>query len=241
MEANDRSAILRRIVGEGTTELESERLCSACAEITGMSGAGIMLISGDVPRGSVCTTNEVSRVIEELQYSLGEGPCVDAYNLDAAVLEPNLAHPTVSRWVAFTPPALAAGVRAIFGFPMQIGAVRLGALNLYSDRPGALTDEQHANALTMAGIAAQAVLIMQAGAPTGTLAGELETSADFQSVVHQASGMIAAQLDVSVAHALIRLRAHAFGNSRRLADVARAVVARELRFNASSGEKDALP
>ena len=241
MSEADRAAILRRILGDGTDELETKRLCSACAEITAVTGAGIMLMSGDVPRGSVCTTDEVSHLIEELQYTLGEGPCVDAYNLDVPVVESDLAHPTEPRWVAFTPPAVAAGVRGIFGFPLQIGAVRLGALNLYRDRPGSLTAEQHSDALVMAGIAAQAVLILQAGAPAGTLSAELDSSADFQSVVHQASGMVAAQLDVSVAHALIRLRAYAFGNGRTLNDVARAVVARDLRFNAVSGEKDPLP
>lgn len=237
----ERSSILRRILGDGSDELETKRLCLACKAITGMTGAGIMLMSGDVPRGSVCTTDEVSHLIEELQYTLGEGPCVDAYNLDAPVLEPDLAQQETSRWLAFTPPAVAAGVRGIFGFPLQIGAVRLGALNLYRDRPGPLAEEQHSSALVMAGIAAQAVLILQAGAPAGTLASELDASADFQSVVHQASGMVAAQLDVTVGHALIRLRAHAFGNSRTLTEVARGVVAGELRFNADSGEKDPLP
>ena len=241
MAGTNRAAILRRILGDDSDELETKRLCTACAEVTEMTGAGIMLMSGDVPRGSVCTTGDVSHLIEELQYTLGEGPCVDAYNDDVPVLEPDLGNPKSARWLAFTPPAVAAGIRGIFGFPMQIGAVRLGALNLYCDQPGALTDEQHSNALTMAGIAAQAVLILQAGAPAGTLAAELASSADFQSVVHQASGMVAAQLDVSVAHALIRLRAYAFGNNRPLKDVALAVVRREIRFNAGSGETDSVP
>ena len=113
----------------------------------GMSGAGIMLMSGDVPSGSVCTTNKVSDLIEQLQYELGEGPCVDAFHQDWPVLEPDLAIPS-SRWPAFSGPAVEAGARAVFGFPLQVGAVRLGALNLYRDRPGPLTDEQHADALS---------------------------------------------------------------------------------------------
>lgn len=202
-----------------------------CAEVLGMSGAGIMLMSGDTPRGSLCSCNAVSTLIEELQFGLGEGPCVDAYDLDRPVLEPNLAHPTIPRWLAFAGPALAAGVRAIFGFPLQVGTVRLGALNLYRDEPGPLTDEQHADALVMADVAAQAVLVMQAGAPAGTIAAELEAGADFKYVVHQASGMVAAQLEVSLSQALIRLRAHAFGDDRKLVEVAQDVVARRLRFD----------
>ena len=195
-----------------------------------MTGAGIMLMSADVPRGSVCTTNEVSALVEQLQYTLGEGPCVDAYRQDRPVLEPDLAHPVTSRWVAFTGPAIEAGVRAVFGFPLRVGAVRLGALNLYRDRPGPLSDEHHADALVLAHIAAEAVLMLQANAPPGKLAEELETGADFHYVVHQASGMVAAQLDISVGQALIRLRAHAFGNDRPLPQVAAAVVGRTLLF-----------
>ena len=90
-----------------------------------MSGAGVMLMSGDMPTGSLCATNEVSHLIEELQYTLGEGPCVDAYQTGRAVPEPDLADPVTGRWFAFTRPALAAGVRAVFGFALRVGAVRL--------------------------------------------------------------------------------------------------------------------
>jgi hypothetical protein len=93
----------------------------------------------------------------------------------------------------------------------------------------------------MADIAAQAVLVLQADAPPGMLAGELEAGADFQYVVHQASGMVAAQLEVSVGQALIRLRAYAFGNDRSLTEVAQDVVARKLRFDARGGENDPVP
>ena len=113
------------------------------------------------------------------------------------MLEPDLADPGARRWIAFSIPALAAGVRAVFGFPLQVGAVRLGALNLYRDQPGPLSDDQHADALVMADVSAAAVLMMQANAPPGKLAVELESGSDFRYVVHQASGMVAVQLDVS--------------------------------------------
>ena len=129
----------------------------------------------------------------------------------------------------------------MFGFPLQVGAVRLGALNLYNDRPGDLTDDQHADALVMADVVAQAVLILQADASGDAVADELRTNADFRYVVHQATGMVAAQLDVTLSHALIRLRAHAFGNDRPLDDVARDVVDRRLRFDVGSGERDQTP
>src|ERR1700730_6963186 len=217
------------------------RLCEVCAAVSLMSGAGIMLMSGDLPVGSACTTNDVSALIEELQFTRGEGPCVDAYHEDWPVLEPDLADPVTSRWPAFGPPALAAGARAVFGFPLRVGAVRLGALNLYRDRPGPLTDDQYEDALLLAGVAAQAVLVLQAHASPGKLAAELEAGADFHYVVHQASGMVAAQLEVSVGQALIRLRAYAFGHGRPLTKVAQDVVARKLRFDDRNGEKDPAP
>jgi hypothetical protein len=195
-----------------------------------MTGAGIMLMSGDLPRGSACSSNPTSALIEELQFTMGEGPCIDAYHHDRPVLEPDLADPETPRWPGFTSSAVDAGARAVFGFPMQVGAVRLGALNLYRDQPGDLTDDQHADGLVMAGVAARELLAMQAQAPPGALAAELEAGSNFRFVVHQATGMIAAQLDVSVAEAMIRLRAYAFANGRLLSDVADDVVERRLRF-----------
>jgi hypothetical protein len=178
----------------------------------------------------LCTTNEVSHLIEELQYTLGEGPCVDAYQQDRVVAEPDLADPVTGRWFAFTPLALAAGVRAVFGFPLRTGAVRLGALNLYRDFPGPLSDDQHADALVVADVAARWVLEAQAGAPGDAVAKALEIGADFHFVVHNAAGMVSVQQGISVAEALIRLRAYAFSNDRLLAGVAEDVVARRLRL-----------
>jgi GAF domain-containing protein len=200
-----------------------------------------MLMSGDVLRGSLCTSDAVSALIEQLQYELGEGPCVDAFRHDRPVLEPDLVHPSRVRWLAFSGPAIDAGVRAVFGFPLRVGSVRLGALNLHRIQSGALTEDEHADALVMADVVAHAVLLLQANAPPGALAAELEAAADFRYVVHQASGMVAAQLGVSVRDALIRLRAYAFGNNRALGDVATDVVSRRLRFDDGDGERQTDP
>ena len=201
-------------------------LCGACPGIAGVSGAGVMLMSGDVPRGSICSSNEVSELIEQLQYTLGEGPCVDACQQDRVVAEPDLANPKTRRWPAFTGPALVAGVRAVFAFPLRVGAVRLGALNLYRDRP-AVDGEQHADALVIADVAARSVLEAHAG-PFRRGGRALEIGADFHYVVHHAAGMVSIQLSISVTEALVRLRAYAFSHDRRLANVAEDVVTRRL-------------
>jgi len=198
--------------------------------MVGVSGAGVMLMSGDIPRGSLCSSDPVSHLIEDLQYTLGEGPCVEAYQQDKVVIEPDLDGSVGGRWPAFSPPALQAGVRAVFGFPLRVGTVRLGALNLYRNEPGPLTNDQHADALVVAQVAARWVLEAQAGAPPDKVAQELEVSADFHFAVHNAAGIVSVQAGISVAEALIRLRAYSFSTDRLLADVARDVIARTLRL-----------
>ena len=223
---------LRRILTALETRTEDARsparLCKVAAELVGMTGAGVMLMSGDLPQGSLCTTDLVSDLIEELQYTLGEGPCVDAYRDDNVVLEPDLVNPTTRRWPAFAPRASQAGVRAVFAFPVRDGAARLGALNLYQDRPGPLSDDGHADALVIAEFIAHWVLDAQADAVHGTVATALEPGADFHFVVHNAAGMVSVQLGVSVTEALVRLRAQAFSQDRPLRDVAEDVVSRKL-------------
>src|SRR5881392_146441 len=104
--AGDRLHRILAALSSGEGGWSSARLCRACPPIVGVTGAGVMLMSGDIPRGPLCTTDQVSQLIEELQYILGEGPCVDAYQQDKVVAEPDLADPVMSRWLAFTPPAV---------------------------------------------------------------------------------------------------------------------------------------
>ncbi len=224
---------LRRILAElseGSGGWPAARLCEVCPRIAGVNGAGVMLMSGDVPRGSICTSDDVSHLIEDLQYTLGEGPCVDAYRQDTVVNEPDLADSDTPRWFAFTPPALQAGVRAVFGFPLRVGTVRLGALNLYRNRPGPLGAEQHADALVLADLTARWVLETQAGAPDGAVAKDLEIGADFHFAVHNAAGIVSVQENISVTEALIRLRAFAYSQDRLVGDVAQDIIARRLRL-----------
>ena len=228
--AERRARIVSQLATSERLPLQTGRLGDVCASVTQMSGAGIMLLSDEGHRVSLCTTDATSETIERLQFELGEGPCLDAFNLDEPVLEPDLANPAATRWLLFSAAAVKVGARAVFGFPMRVGAVRLGALNLYRDRPGVLSDDQHDDALAMADVAASSVLALQASAPDGELAGELDASANFQLVVHQAAGIVSAQLDIPVSDALARLRAHAIGEGRPLRDLARDVVARRLRF-----------
>ncbi|HVB92611.1 MAG TPA: GAF and ANTAR domain-containing protein [Acidimicrobiales bacterium] len=230
MSADRLNRITARLESEGGEVGKPARLCRVAKEIIRVDGAGVMLMSGAVPQGSLCSSNNVSNLLEELQYTLGEGPCVDAYQQDRVVLEPDLANPVTPRWFAFTPRALEAGVGSVFGFPLRSGTARLGALNLYMDRPGSLSDDQHADATLMADVITDQVLNGQADAVQGMAAGDLELSSNFQFVVHNAAGMVSVQLGVSVTDALIRLRARAFSDNRLVREVAEDVVARRLSF-----------
>ena len=193
----------RKTVDEQTREIEVVHLCEVCVDVAALSGASIMLMCGDLPGFSVAS-NEVSALIEELQYISGEGPSLNAYLQDRPVLEPDLVG-LVTRWFAFTPPAVEAGVQAIFSFPLQVATARLGALTLYRDRPGPLSDDQYAEVLVLADVAAQSIVAMQAQTPPGALAPVLEDGANCRPVAHQASGIVAVQFGISVGEALLRL------------------------------------
>jgi hypothetical protein len=226
---------MRRILDGLKRDLEAGqgtpvRLLDACVDVVEVTGAGIMLMVDDEHRGSLGGSDDAIRAVEELQFTLGEGPCVDTYRTGRPVLEPHLAAPEVARWPEFSGAAVEAGIEAIFGFPLLVGVIRIGALDLYSDRPGSLRPKQFTDALVMADVVANAVLDIQAGAPLGTLASELQEGTQLRMVVHQASGMLSVQLDLPIRDALSRLRAYAYAESRPINDVAREVVDRRLRI-----------
>ena len=213
-----------REAGQGS----GARLVRACVSALDVTGAGIMIMVDGGHRGTLGSSDATMGVVEDLQFTLGEGPCLDSYRLGQPVFEPSLAAPITDRWPLFSPPAVKAGVRAIFGFPLQVGAIKLGALDVYLDRPGDLDDTQLADALVMADVVTHEILELQAGAPPDALASELDTPENLRAVVHQASGMLAVQLDVPIADALIRLRAYTYAEKRLVNEVAHDVVAERL-------------
>ncbi len=205
-------------------------LCDLCVDLLGLTGAGITLMADGGLGGGTFASDPATEALEELQFTLGDGPCRDAYEIGLPVLEADLAEgPT--RWVVFTGRAVDAGIQAVFSFPMRIGAARVGALTLYRDRAGALSGEGHADALVLAEVATVALLAMQAYTPVGELAKEISIEGSYHAEVHQAAGMVSVQLDIGVGEALVRLRARGFALDRRIRDVAADVVARRVRFD----------
>jgi hypothetical protein len=184
-------------------------------------------------RGVVCATDEVSARIEDLQLTLGEGACVDAVQAGTPVLVGDLDEPgdiVTERWPAFMEGAAQAGVRAVFAFPLRIGAITVGVLDLYRDRPGDLTAGQLTMALMAADAAAIALLYLGSRS-NGGFADDMDGHVTYQMQVHQATGMVKVQLGVTIEEAFLMLRAHAFAAGRPVAEVARDVVERRLRFS----------
>jgi ANTAR domain len=179
----------------------------------------------------VCWPARHARTVTGLQMELGEGPCLHAHAYGIPVLLPDLSAESANRWPTFAAAALAAGVRAEFSLPLTVGPGGIGTLDLCRDRTGMLSDEHMADALVAADIARDAVLYQQY-APGGPGLPELLATADTDRiVVHQATGMIAAQLDDTIANALARLRAAAFASGRSMYDLAQDVVERRVRFD----------
>jgi hypothetical protein len=209
-------------------------LCVASAEAIGVAGAGVILMSGGRALGNVCVSDAMTAAVEEVQYTLGEGPCVDAFHAKAPVLAPDLALADVNLWPGFRVGAATAGVSAVFGFPLLVGSVCFGALNLYNVHPGALSDNQFANALAVAHVASRAVLGWQSVAGPGSLAWQLEHVPMHRAVVHQASGMVSVQASIPVPDAIVMLRAYAFAEDRPISEVAAEIVDGALRLDGSA-------
>lgn len=209
----------------------SSKLCSMSARVLAVSGASVTVMAEDgASRMTVCSSDGIAEQIEELQFSLGEGPCDDAYAGGSPVTEPDLAGSSAGRWPRFAPAAVSAGAAAVFAFPLRVDGVRIGVIDLYRDRPGRLSGEQLADALVVADVVARDILTLQSGALAGTVSTDLARESELRLVVHQATGMVAAQLGIDVREAMVRLRARAYADGASLTGVAAQVVNGELRF-----------
>lgn len=212
-------------------EARPRRIAESCVELLAVNGAGISMASNTGQREVVCATDDVSARIEELQVTLGEGPCIDAIGRGGPVLVGDLEDPddlVVGRWPTFMAAASDAGVRAVFAFPLRIGVICVGALDLYRTTAGALKGHELSGALLAAEAAGVALIGLGTDAETA-LAAEGEAGAHLAQV-HQATGMVMAQMDIPIEEAFLVLRARAFALGRPLHDVAIDVVERRLRF-----------
>lgn len=204
-------------------------VCNAVVLRLRVDGASVSAVSGKRGREPLFASDELSAMLEDLQFTTGEGPAADESRLGAPVLVGDLES-AAARWPGFVPEAVAAGARAMFAVPLQAGAIHIGVLSLYRAVPGQLTAEELADVLVFADAALHILLDAASGVSGSPVYQPLNGFTDRRAVVHQATGMISVQLDVSLEEALVRLRAHAFARGTALGEVATEVVSRQLRL-----------
>ena len=210
-----------------------DRLCGAAVALLSLRGAGISLMVDGELRGTAGVSGSGVQAVQELQFELGEGPCVDAWARMSPILEPDLAHPLRARWPAFAAGALDAGVLAVFALPLHMGAIRIGVLVLYRDETGSLDGDQLAYGLVLADLATWVILGLQSGAPADALHELLAVEPPHWAEIHQATGIVSVQLSVGLDEAFVRIRAHAFAEGRSMREIAQEIVAHRLRLEAS--------
>lgn len=212
----------------------ADRLCQACVDLLEVDGAAISLMHGGATRGTFGSSGELSRRLDEYQFTFGEGPCLEAVSRGVPVLVADFQDPAEARWPAFAGAMSQAGIRAVYALPVEISTTWVGALDLYRGRPGELGRAALGGAMLAAQLAALPLLdLMSANVDWAALAGgdpwsQLESLERVE--VYQATGMVMAQLKTGPTEALARLRAHAFTHNLTATEVAWAIVNRRLRM-----------
>jgi hypothetical protein len=215
-------------------------LCATCVDVLQVFGAGISIMSGD-NSGPVCSSSERVRRLEDLQFSLGEGPCHDAFVTGANVAEPDLANRANSSWPNYSPPALDLGACAVFAIPLHIGVGTVGVLTLYQDSIGSLTSEQDADGRVLSTMLPSLMTAIQARSPEPLLASDLDDAESHRSELHQASGVTAIQLGINVHDALLRIRAHAYASNQTVANVSQEILAHRLYLGDDRPQRPEAP
>ncbi|MBC6494846.1 MULTISPECIES: GAF and ANTAR domain-containing protein [Microbacterium] len=198
-----------------------------------VTGAAVSTVGDVLGSETISASDDVAARLDELQFDLGEGPCWEAMRTSAAVLEPDFRHRGVSRWPAFASAVEDdAEVASMFAFPLSVGEIKMGAVDLYSTAPVALTPSECTQARAMADVVSRHVL---RDALSDFADNDAQTGIYSRRTVHQATGIVLAQLDIGPDDALLMLQARAFSTGQRVMEVAQAVVDGSLRFSRTSG------
>jgi hypothetical protein len=227
-------------VGDQRGVAAADRLCEACVELLAVDAAAISLVFDGANTGTLGASSAQARVYDELQFTLGEGPCLESVSVRAPVLVIDLDDTdglTNDRWPAYGPAMLSLGVHGVFAMPVLVAGEYLGALDLFRRRPGALGGANLAGALVAAQLAELPMLDLLAEDLLSAVSDPDESAwADLNQItrteVSQATGMLIAQLGIEPTEALVRLRAHAYATGRSATEVARDILDRRLRLEA---------
>jgi GAF domain-containing protein len=215
----------------------AKRICQACVTGLDIDGAVISILTATVSRETLWATDPTAQLLEELQFTLDEGACMEAAVTGTPVLVADLHHSTNARsWPIFAAAvAEQTDVRALFAFPLQYGTVNIGVLDLYRTTPGGLSTAQRHDAISASESGASMLLGVRTdpghtdvdGDPGGSWLDHAHSS---RAEIHQATGIVLAQLELTADQALARMRGYAFAEQRLLIDIAHDVVSRRLQF-----------
>jgi hypothetical protein len=205
-------------------------LCAPFVELLPVTGGSISVFGLPGRELTICSSDPVAARMEELQFDLGEGPHWVVARTGLPVMSPDLAKGDHQDWPMFASAVADLGVAALFAFPLTMGEVIVGVVDLYRDEPGPLAPDDVAQASSLARMVvgpAVSVAIRSAG---DQAVPEIQGAPAIRREVHQAIGMILIQRDTTATEAFSLLRARAFASDRSVQDVARDVVARRLDF-----------
>ncbi|MEE6176834.1 GAF and ANTAR domain-containing protein [Mycobacterium sp. 050134] len=213
----------------------ANRLCEACVTLLDVDAAAISLVFDGASTGTLGVSSESARRYDELQFVVGEGPCLDSVSRRVPIVVADLADPAEKRWSAYGPAMLANHIRGVHAIPVVVAGECVGALDLFRTQPGSLAAEALAGAFAAAELAAVPLLdlldqdLHAAASDPGSNAWA-ELNALSRAEVSQATGVLVAQLGVEPAEALVRLRAHAYATGHGATEVARDILDGRLRL-----------
>ncbi|MER7864048.1 GAF and ANTAR domain-containing protein [Amycolatopsis japonica] len=210
-----------------------DHVCAACRDAIGrIDAVGLTLITGTHARISLAATGRMAQLGERWEFSLGEGPGLQAFRNRLPVLVPDLTDPEqIADWPVFAGEAAEWGLRAVFAYPVLLGPSPVAVLTLYRGGTGALSPAGHRLAELHAGLAA--TLLGQAGRDL-TVIGDCDEVAMLTpqvSVVHQAVGMVMERHGLSADQAMAHLRAMAYTCRRPVDELAADVVQRRISYS----------
>lgn len=216
----------------------ADRLCEACVLLLDIDAAAISLVFDGTNSGTLGASGAPARRYDELQFIVGEGPCLDSVNRRAPVLVVDLADPGDARWPVYGPAMLDLDIHGVYAMPVVVAGEYVGALDLFRAQPGQFGSEELSGAAIAAELAGIPVLDLldtdlRAAVGDPDSPAWVELHALSRAEVSQATGMLVAQLGVEPAAALMRLRAHAYSRGCSATDVARDILDRRLRLPAN--------
>jgi transcriptional regulator with GAF, ATPase, and Fis domain len=194
-----------------------------CADVLGVSAAGVLLADQRGALRVVAASTEQTRLLELLQLQTDQGPCPDCFHTGRPVVVADLTAVT-SRWPRFTAAARQIGFASVYALPMRLRSDVIGTLNLFGTRPGAVDDDTIRLGQAMADVATIGLLQARAIRHREALAEQLQTALNSRVIIEQAKGVIAERRRLDMDQSFTLLRSAARTNNRRLSDLARAVV-----------------